>query len=126
MPPKPKGRPNYPSEDAVAARGVGIEVLEVALAYLNEPDGLNSAKDLEYLIEPVEASLAELEALTISLKWNDAAPPAILEAFGRADKAAEDVMTMTRVDDESSDIHGPLGEFRDYYRGAAKAAPVAP
>ena len=46
--------------------------------------------------------------------------PDVIEAFKRADKAAEDVKTNTRADDVKVRINHLLEEFRSLWRSAAK------
>ena len=123
---KPNTRPNYPTEDAQAAKRTGVELLTATLGYLAAPEGSDESKDLASYVEAVETALAALEGVDIPQKWNAVVPKDVLDVFGRVDAAAESVMTTLRVDDETGRIHGPLEEFRQFCRRAAQDPPAEP
>lgn len=120
MPPKPKGRPNTPSEDANIAPRAGVRAVTAALAYLAEPDGPDAGHDWTHLVDPLERSLAELEAMQSSYSMNDKVNSDDIDAFKRADRAVEMVKTLTRADDVQVRIGDRLEEFRRLWHSAAK------
>lgn len=123
---KPKSRPNYPTEDARAAKRAGVEVLNAALKYLESPEGFDQTKDLSSYVEDAEAAAEELDGLDIPREWDAVVPQDVLDVFARVDAAAENVMAILRVDDASGRIHGPLEDFRQFCRRAADDPPAQP
>ena len=120
MSPKPKGRPNTPSENANIAPAAGIRVVKAALAYLADPDGPDHGQDWAHYVEPLEAALVELGAMEPSYSMTDRVNPEDIETFRRADKAADDVKTQTRADDVHVLINHRLEDFRTLWHSAAK------
>ncbi len=96
------------------------------LNYLAAPEGFDASKDLSSYVEAAEAGLADLQVVDIPEKWDAVVPQDVLDVFARVDAAAENVMTFLRVDDETGRIHGPLGTFRQFCRGAAQEPPAQP
>jgi len=122
MPPKRKGRPNTPSEDANIAPAAGIKVVNVALMYLTNPDGLDDGRNWDHYVVPLKRSLAELQAIVAREKsygQNDKVSADDIESFRRADKAAEDVKMHTRADDVEVRINHVLEDFRRLWKSAA-------
>lgn len=120
MPPKPKGRPNTPSENANIAPHAGVRVVTAALDYLAHPDGLDAGRDWAHLVKPLETALADLEAIEPSYSMNDKVNPDDIETFRRADKAADDVKALTRADDVQVRINRLLADFRTLWHSAAQ------
>ena len=120
----PKRRPNYPTEDAQAAKLAGRKVLIAVLEYLENPDGPDLGKDLSSYTERAEAALVELENIDIPVEWNAAVPQDVLDVFARVDGVAEDVMTILHVDDVTGRIHGPLADFRNAVESASAPPPT--
>lgn len=122
----PKRRPNYPTEDARAAKLAGEKVLNAFLKYLENPDGPDLGKDLSSYTERAQAALVELENIDIPVQWNAAVPQGVLDVFARVDEVAEDVMTILHVDDVTGCIHGPLADFRITVERASAPPPTEP
>lgn len=114
------GRPNTPSENANIAPAAGLAVVEAALAYLAEPDGRDDGRDWTHFVEPLENSRAELQAMNLSYATNENVHPDDIDAFRRADRAAENVRLQTRADDVKVRIGARLEEFRSFWHSAAK------
>ena len=74
------------------------------LSYLRSTDGPDAGKDWSRYIEPAEALLVELEALSIPSKWDATVPQAVLDVFARAADLAKDVMTTTKIDEPPNKV----------------------
>lgn len=115
------GRPDTPLEAARRATYVGETAIVSARAYLIDPKGQDSGRDLSHLVEMLDEVLADLEKLRgkiVPMTANGVPPEVFFETMQRVDQAFIDVIVHSHIEDWKPILHTPQEEVRQLVRAA--------
>lgn len=120
MPPDSKNqRPDYPTEAARRAQRTALYLLSDVLDYLRSVDGAETS-----FVRPAEEAIARLEGLEIPMLYDEVVPQEVLDALREAVSVAQDVVTMTRIDEPPNPVLvGPRLQELERETSAAAATP---